>query len=151
MAKKENAVVAINGGYFAFGGAALGAVKVENEWLRLPMKNRTAMGFSPEGSVVVASLDAGARATFGNRVAVREISDGAGGALFTNVSIDNLNGFAPENGVSLVTTRFSTVYKLRPDEVALEVDGGVVRSRVESGAANVRPSGWTLVARGAAR
>lgn len=151
MAKKQNAVVAINGGYFAFGGAALGAVKVENEWLRLPMKNRTAMGFSPEGGVVVAPLDAGARATFGSRVVAREIADGAIDSLFTNVSIDNLNGFAPENGVTLVTTRFGTVYKLRPDEVALEIDGSVVRARVETGAANVRPNGWTLIARGAAR
>src|SRR5690606_2549056 len=98
---------------------------------------------------VVAPLDAGARATFGSRVAAREIADR--GSLFTNVFVDNLNGYAPENGVTLVTTRFGTVYKLRPDEVALEIDGGVVRSRVEAGAANVRASGWTLVARGAAR
>src|SRR5690606_36334549 len=41
VAKRENAIVAINGGYFAFGGAALGAVKVDGEWIRLPWKNRT--------------------------------------------------------------------------------------------------------------
>lgn len=150
MAKKENAVVAINGGYFAFGGAALGAMKIDGEWLRLPLKNRTAMGFSPGGDVLVEPLQAGARATFGGTTATREIAD-SGAPLFSKIGIDNLNGYAPANGVGLLTTRFGTVYRLKPDEVALEVEGGFVRARVENGAANVRKNGWTLVARGAAR
>jgi hypothetical protein len=151
MAKKQNAVVAINGGYFAFGGAALGAMKVDGEWLRLPLKNRTAMGFSPNGGVLVEPLQAGARATFGGTLAVREVSDSGNAPLFSKIGIDNLNGYAPAGGTSLLTTRFGTTYRLKPDELALEVEGGFVRARVESGAANVRRNGWTLVARGAAR
>lgn len=151
MAKKNNAVVAINGGYFAFGGAALGAMKVDGEWLRLPLKNRTAMGFSPNGGVLVEPMQAGARATFGGTLAAREVADAGNAPLFSKVGIDNLNGYAPENGVAVLTTRFGTTYRLKPDEMALEVEGGFVRSRVENGAANVRKNGWTLVARGAAR
>jgi uncharacterized protein YigE (DUF2233 family) len=151
MAKKQNAVVAINGGYFAFGGAALGAMKIQNEWLRLPLKNRTAMGISQNGSVLVEPMQAGARATFGGTFATREVGDRSNAPLFSKVAIDNLNGYAPENGVGLLTTRFGTTYRLKPDEIAIEVDNGFVRARVESGAANVRKNGWTLIARGAAR
>lgn len=150
MAKKQNAVVAINGGYFAFGGAALGAMKIDGEWLRLPLKNRTAMGFSLNGGVLVEPLQAGARATFGGTLAAREVSDSQA-PLFSKIEIDNLNGYAPANGISLLTTRFGTNYRLKPDEMALEVEGGFVRARVESGAAKVRKNGWTLIARGAAR
>lgn len=151
MSRRENAVVAINGGYFAFGGAALGAVKTDHKWIRLPLKNRTALGIDVRGGILIDNLHASARATLGRQSLLREINILDSQSLFTNIAIDNLNGYAPENGVSLLTTRFATTYQLRPDEVALEVAGGVVRARVEAGVANVREEGWTLIARGAGR
>ena len=44
LAAQSNAPVAINGGFFAYGGAAVGAVKIDGEWQRLPWRNRTALG-----------------------------------------------------------------------------------------------------------
>lgn len=126
-------------------------MKIGGEWLRLPLKNRTAMGFSQDGDVLVEPLQAVARATFGGTLTAHEVSDAGDAPLFSKIGIDNLNGYAPANGTSLLTTHFGTTYRLKPDEIALEVDGGFVRARVESGDVNVRATGWTLIARGAAR
>jgi hypothetical protein len=141
MAKRENAIVAINGGYFAFGGAALGAVKVDGEWIRLPWKNRTALGVLGQGGVLFDNLHADGLVSFRDETN-KEIAA---------LQLNNFNGFAPANGLSLMTQRVTGAYKLRPDEIAIEVQNGVVRSRVENGAVNVRPDGWTLIAHGAAR
>ena len=154
ISRKEKAVVAINGGYFAFGGAALGAVKVDNEWVRLPLKNRTAMGIDDNGRVLIDNLQASAKVIFGEAgesgVVGREISLG-GSQRFNTVSIGNLNGYAPTDGTTVLSNRFGKTYTLRPDETAFEVENGVVRAKVESGIANVSEKGWTLVAHGAMR
>ena len=150
MSKKANAVVAINGGYFAFGGAALGAVKVDGEWVRLPLKNRTAMGIDGNGRVFVDTLQAGAKVVFGDSPATLGKTN-LSQHRFNTVSVGNLNGYAPEDGTSVVTTRFGKTYKLHDDEMAFEIENGLVRAKVETGVANISDKGWTLVARGAMR
>ena len=55
LAAQSGATVAINGGFFAYGGAAVGAVKVNDEWHRLPWKNRTALGWN-ENQAKIAPL-----------------------------------------------------------------------------------------------
>ena len=49
IAAARKAPLAVNGGFFAFDGAAVGAVKVQKEWIRLPWKGRTAIGFGSDG------------------------------------------------------------------------------------------------------
>jgi hypothetical protein len=137
IAKRENALIAVNGGYFAFGGAALGAVKVDGEWIRLPWKNRTALGIDENGGVLVDNLRADLTAGFAG--------------LPQMLPVANFNGYPPLDGLAVLTTHFGTIYKLRPNEIAIEVQDGFVRRRVEAGAANVLRGGWTLVANGAAR
>lgn len=151
ISKKENAVVAINGGYFAFGGAALGAVKVDGEWIRLPLKNRTAMGFDNDGRVLIDNLQTSAKVVFGDAAAAGGKVDADNRREFNSVSIGNLNGYAPADGTSVINARFGKTYTLRADEMAFEIENGVVRAKVETGTANVREKGWTLIARGAMR
>ena len=148
MSKKTNAVVAINGGYFAFGGAALGAVKLDGEWIRLPLKNRTAMGIDNNGRVFIGTLRASTKVVFGASMPAAGRANQKG---FNSVSVGNLNGYAPEDGTSVVTSRFGKTYKLGADEMAFEIENSVVRAKLESGVVNISDQGWTLVARGAMR
>ncbi len=136
IAAKNNAPVAVNGGFFAYEGAAIGAVCIDGEWLRLPWKNRTAIGFRPDGTGRIANLQATASVQFGDGSAV---------------TVPQLNGYPAANALSVLTPRFASSYKLRAGELALEVEKGQVVAKVESGIARLRPEGWTLVANGIAR
>ncbi len=134
IARDFGATVAVNGGYFAFGGAAVGAVAVDGEWIRLPWKDRTALGFDAKGRVKIDVINAAPTARFGD----------------ATVAIDNLNGF-PGTGASVLTPRFGTTYKLKPEQSAIEVVGGKVTARLDMGETRIAPGGWVLVAGAAAR
>lgn len=134
IAARKSASVAINGGYFAWQGAALGAVKVDGEWLRLPWKNRTAIGFGPNGATVIDNLQGGAVAEVGG----------------IRMPVAALNGFPVADAVSILTPRFASSYMLRANEAALEIENGKVAARVTTGKAGIRADGWTLVAHGTA-
>jgi len=136
IAAQHNAPAAVNGGFFAYEGAAIGAVCVAGEWVRLPWKNRTAIGFRPDGRGRIANIQATARVQFG---------DGS------TVTVANLNGYPSANAVAVLTPRFGNSYKLRARELALEVENNVVVAKVETGTARIRPGSWTLVAHGSAR
>lgn len=148
IAKRDNAAVAINGGYFAFGGAALGAVKIDGEWIRLPMKNRTAVGFNESGQVLIDNLEV-----------TRGIIFGGGGASNHSrvfAPIENLNGFASENALCIVTPRFGSIYKLRDNESALQVEGeamkpGKIVALISAGSVEIPSNGWLIIARGEIR
>jgi exopolysaccharide biosynthesis protein len=150
MAVNNKAVVGINGGYFAFGGAALGAVKIDDEWIRLPLKNRTAVGFDEKGGVIIDSLEA--------KPAGIMIAGITGGVYIyrSSASVSNLNGFAPENGSSVLTPRFGSSYKLRADETAWQIEGnlqkdGKILSLIETGVAPIPVNGWLWIMRGEER
>ncbi|MCS6862380.1 MAG: stalk domain-containing protein, partial [Abditibacteriales bacterium] len=59
IAAAENAVVAINGGYFAIpSGAPIGAMMRHREWMRLPSRGRSALGITTDRKIVMDNLNA---------------------------------------------------------------------------------------------
>ncbi|RYG70978.1 hypothetical protein EON80_06240, partial [bacterium] len=109
LAKQSGATVAINGGFFAYGGAAVGAVKVNGEWHRLPWKSRTAMGWSDKTAQVGP--------VSGSCELKIALQDGTG-------RIENaaLNGFTLPgshatlaDGFAVLTRRFASKWKRKPN------------------------------------
>jgi uncharacterized protein YigE (DUF2233 family) len=113
---KDQALVAVNGGFFAYEGGAVGAVKLSRRWLRLPWKNRTAIGFDNNGKPRVDNLKATARVVFG---------DG------TTVQVAALNGYPVKNGLTVLNAGFARAYKLKADELALDISEGAVQGRYD--------------------
>jgi len=136
IAANNKAPVAINGGFFAYDGAAVGAVLVGNEWIRLPWRGRTAVGFKTNGEAKIDNLQAKAEVEFtgGLKLAIRD-----------------LNGWPDKGRVTVLTTRFSKFYKLRPGEMAVAVKANVVTSKPGGGGVTVPANGFILVASGGAR
>lgn len=135
LASRHKALVAINGGFFAYEGAAVGAVKIDGEWLRLPWKGRTAIGFRPDGRARIGSLQVSASATFssGWRFPVRD-----------------LNGWPAHNQITALTRRFGNAYPLHPGEMAVIVKRGKVVSTPGSGKVEIPANGFVLIAQGGA-
>ena len=137
LASRHKALLAVNGGFFAYDGAAVGAMLVNGEWIRLPWGGRTAIGFKPDGSAQIGNLQVVAEAEFG----------GAGHSL----PVRELNGWPDANRITALTTRFGPSYKLDIGEMALVVKNGKVIARPGGGFAPIYANGFTLVAGGAAR
>ena len=136
LASRKSAVLAVNGGFFAYDGAAVGTVLVNGKWRRLPWNGRTAVGFDKNGNAKIGSLRTDARAIFG---------DG------TSVIIRDLNGWPDGGRVTALTSDFGPYYKLSPGEMALVIENGVVKSKPGGGGVNVPGNGFVLVASGGAR
>jgi exopolysaccharide biosynthesis protein len=136
LAARNKALVAVNGGFFSYDGAAVGAVLVNGEWIRLPWKGRTAVGFWPDGKARIGNLQVQAVASFSNGL---------------KIPIRDLNGWPDSNKVTALTRRFGHYYKLRPGEMALEVKDGIVVGKPGGGGAAVHANGFTLIASGGAR
>jgi exopolysaccharide biosynthesis protein len=135
IAAARKAPLAINGGFFAFDGAAVGAVKVQNEWIRLPWKGRTAIGFQSNGAAKIGNLQVNARAQFSNGL---------------SLPIRDLNGWPDKNRITALTRRFRHFYALRPGEMAVVVNKGVVTSTPGGGGVSVPSDGFVLVGNGGA-
>jgi len=136
IASRNKAPLAINGGFFAYDGAAVGAVKVNNEWIRLPWKGRSAIAFKNNGAAKIGNLQVQAHAQFSNGL---------------DLPIRDLNGWPDKNSITALTRRFQTFYTLRPGEMAVLVENGVVTSTPGGGGFNVPANGFALVANGGAR
>jgi uncharacterized protein YigE (DUF2233 family) len=136
LAARHKALVAVNGGFFSYDGAAVGAVLVNNEWLRLPWKGRTAIGFWPNGAARIGNLQVQAQAVFSSGL---------------KIPIRDLNGWPDSGKVTALTRRFGNYYKLRPGEMALEVKNGIVVGKPGGGGAAIHANGFTLVASAGAR
>ena len=136
LAARHKAVLAINGGFFAYDGAAVGAVLVNNEWIRLPWQGRTAVGFAPNGAALIGNLQTQATVNFGSGL---------------KLPIRDLNGWPDGGRVTALTRRFAPKYTLSAGEIAVVVKGGVVVSKPGSGVAPIPEGGFTLVASGGAR
>lgn len=136
LAARHKATLAINGGFFAYDGAAVGAVLVDGEWIRLPWGGRTAVGFGRDGRATIGNLQAAASVTIGKgfKLPVRE-----------------LNGWPDGNRITVLTRRFAPQYRLSGGEMAVVVKAGKVVSKPGSGAAPIPEGGFTLVASGAAK
>jgi hypothetical protein len=136
LAARHRAVLAINGGFFAYDGAAVGAVLVNKEWIRLPWQGRTAVGFSSNGSAKIDNMQTVAQVAFSSGL---------------NLPIRELNGWPDKSRVTVLTRRFAPNYTLSPGEMAVVVKNNVVISKPGSGIALVPEGGFTLVASGGAR
>ena len=143
LAAQSQAVVAINGGFFAYGGAAVGAVKVGDEWQRLPWRNRTALGWS-DNAALIAPLNGNLQINL-----LRE-----GQSIMRSEAA--LNGFnlpgqrvAIKDGFSLLSARFKPIYTLQKGETATAVSGGKIGAFYTEGAAvPLNAQDYLLVARG---
>lgn len=143
LAAQSNSIVAINGGFFAYGGAAVGAVKVGGQWQRLPWRNRTSMGWSNSAALIAplkGELQVDVRR--GNQSLAR--SEAA------------LNGFnlpgqrtAVANGFSLLSPQFKMIYTLQAGETAATIkDGKVLAFYADSAQVALPAQDYLLVARG---
>lgn len=135
IAHRNRALVAVNGGFFANDGAAVGAVMINDEWLRLPWKGRTALAFRPDGEAKIGNLQAKAHVTF------------SGGA---QLPIRELNGWPKQGIVTVLTGRFGNHFTLRPGEIGIVVKDGVILAKPGGGNAPIYPNGFTLIASGGA-
>lgn len=134
IAQREKAPAAVNGGFFAYNGAALGAVKKDGVWVRLPWKNRTAMGIKSDGTVRVGNLSGALE------IEIKGIKHKG----------ETLNGSAPADGLAILTPHYGTIYKLKAGESALEVTNGKATKFIATGSANIRANGFVVAAKGAA-
>lgn len=136
IASRHKALVAVNGGFFAYDGAAVGALMIDNEWIRLPWKGRTAVGFRPDGTARIGNMQARATAQFGSGM---------------SIPVRDLNGWPDKGSVTALTRRFNHYYQLRPGEMAVVVKDGFVVGKPGGGGVHIHPDGFTLIASGAAR
>jgi len=136
LAKLHDAPVAVNGGFFAYDGAAVGAVKIQGEWMRLPWPNRSVIGLASDGSIKIGKIHLTPTVKFSNG---------------KQYPLSNFNGFPKPGHISAMTRRFATSYTLNPGEMALVVKNGKVISRPGGGKIEIPESTFLLVASGAAR
>ena len=136
LASRNRALLAINGGFFAYDGAAVGAVLINNSWRRLPWNGRTAVGFDKNGRARIGNLQTDARVKFG---------DG------TDAIIRDLNGWPDAGRITALTRAFGSYYKLDAGEMAAVVEKGAVTSKPGGGGVNIPADGFVLVASGGAR
>ena len=136
LARSRRALIGVNGGFFADDGAAVGAVLVDGEWLRLPWRARTAIAFRPDGQARIGNLQVRSSVVF------------SGGL---ELPIRDLNGW-PDNGeITALTKRFGHYFKLRPGEMAVVVRKNIVQAKPGGGGVPIYADGFTLVASGGAR
>ena len=143
LATRHRALLAINGGFFAYDGAAVGAMLVGGEWIRLPWQARTAIGFRPDGTTQIGRLQT---------VSLVEFS-GEGGPSF-RLPVRELNGWPDYSRITALTRRFGNTYTLKPGEIAIVVKNGVIVSKPGGGVAAINagyPTSFTLVASGGAK
>ena len=126
LAAQSGATIAINGGFFAYGGAAVGAVKVDGEWQRLPWRNRTALGWSDKNALI--SPLTGRLEVSLSRESATAAEDAAMSRAGEMKSEAALNGFnlpgqrtTIVNGLALLSANFKTTYKLQPGETAAAI------------------------------
>ena len=143
LAKQSGALVAINGGFFAYGGAAVGAVKVDGDWHRLPWKTRTALAWNGIGESKFGALAGNCELEIGFVDETRRVENAA------------LNGFSLSgshaplvDGFAVLTSRFAPKYKIKANETGAFVDEGQITTRGLSGEVSIPERGFLLIARG---
>ena len=143
LAAQANAIVAINGGFFAYGGAAVGAVKADNVWQRLPWLNRTAMGWNSKGALI-SPLNGNLQIDLrrGNQSLARSE------AAFNGFTLPGQRA-AISNGFILLTPQFKPTYVLQPGETAAAIQNGkVVGFYANPAEVPLTTQDYLLVARG---
>jgi len=139
LARQEQAVIAINGGYFnRVNRLPLGALRDGGVWLSGPILNRGAVGW-----------EAGGLPSFG-RLSLEESLEDSQGQRWTLVS---LNSGYVQRGVARYTAAWGRSYQpITGQEMAVLLRNGLVIQRYEPGelmgGAPLRPGDELLVARG---
>jgi hypothetical protein len=147
LAADAKAPVAINGGFFAYGGAAVGAVKVNGKWQRMPWKNRTALGWT---NAISQGATAQIGAFPGTAKLFLKLQDGSfrsfevvyNGFTFAGAKAPLADGFA------VLTPFFASKYLVKTNEIAAIVRGNDIISAASSGEVEIPQDGFLLVARG---
>jgi len=141
IAKRHNALAAINGGYFemsgTFRGESVGALKVSGEWLSEPEQRRAAIGFADDGRAII------------DRIALKiELLLSAHHAI----EVDGINRGRLENELICYRPAFHPVTLTEPDGVEVIVRRHhVVEIRDEQGSSRIPPEGYVLSANGTKR
>jgi hypothetical protein len=141
LAGRNQALVAINGGYFnRVRRLPLGALKVDGRWLSGPILNRGVVAWGDR------SLP-----RFG-RLMLQESISGADGR---RLHLDGVNSGYMQRGFSRYTAEWGPSYRaLSGEESALLLEGAVVRRHLDGGdlerGVALRPGEQLLVARGGA-
>jgi len=154
LASQSGALVAVNGGFFAYGGAAVGAVKADGKWQRLPWKSRTALGWSNAGETVPPHEGPGWIVP--NSPQIGPLSG------YCNLSITGnnrpwrfqpaaLNGFTLPgqrmeiiDGFAVLTSQFARKYTLRSGEIAFSQGA----KPIQSGDIDLQSGPFWVIARG---
>ena len=125
LAAQSKSIVAINGGFFAFGGAAVGAVKTDGEWQRLPWRNRTAMGWNATQGLIApltGRLEVSLERTSATDVELARASEMKSEAALNGFNLPGQR-VAIVNGFALLSPQFKATYKLQTGETAAAITG----------------------------
>lgn len=139
LARQEQALIAINGGYFnRVNRLPLGALRDGGTWLSGPILNRGAVGWEP-----------GRLPSFG-RLSLEESVEDSQGQRWAVVS---LNSGYPQRGIARYTAAWGRSYQpITGDEMALLIRQGLVIQRFEpselAGGVPLEPGNELLVSRG---
>jgi len=139
LARQEQALIAINGGYFnRVNRLPLGALRDDGIWLSGPILNRGAMGWEP-----------GRLPSFG-RLSLEETVEDSQGQRWAVVS---LNSGYPQRGIARYTAAWGRSYQpITGDEMAVLIRQGLVIQRFEpgelTGGVPLAPGNELLVGRG---
>jgi len=154
MATQTGALVAVNGGFFAYGGAAVGAVKSGNVWQRLPWKNRTALAWN---NAQTAAPDAQITPLSGSCSLRIQTLDGKSQFVPAALNGFTLPGTRAEisDGYAVLTPMFARKYTLREGEVACWKFDGVPNASLffdvqTTGDVDVQIPPFVVIARGSA-
>ncbi|RYX86693.1 phosphodiester glycosidase family protein [bacterium] len=141
LAVQSGATVAINGGFFAYGGAAVGAVKGNGVWQRLPWKSRTALGWNSARDAQLSPLSGNCQLSIRTADGKIRIQEAA------------LNGFtlpgqrvAIVDGFAVLTSQFDRKYTLKAGEVAFAAG----QLPLQSGDVDLTKGAFWVVAKGTA-
>jgi len=114
LAAQSGALVAVNGGFFAYGGAAVGAVKSNGMWQRTPWMRRTAIGWSTAQDARIGPVQGGCTLTIRSKDGQAQLA----GATFNGFTFEAKENSANTNGFAVLTPMFARTYMLKPGEIA---------------------------------
>ena len=141
LARRHNALAAINGGFFemagTFRGESVGALKISGEWVSEPEQGRAVIGFRRVDGKTEAFMD---------RITLQqELVLPAGEAL----PIDGMNRSRGRNELVIYRPHFHVVTLTMPDGVeALVRNSEVISIRDGQGSARIPNAGYVLSASG---
>ncbi|MCY4568521.1 MAG: phosphodiester glycosidase family protein [Candidatus Poribacteria bacterium] len=141
LARRHEALAAINGGFFemvgTFRGESVGALKIDGEWISEPEQGRAVIGLRTIDRKIKASID---------RIALRqELVIPSGKRL----PIDGMNRNRGENELVIYHPHFHVVTLTMPDGVEAVVRNGEVVSIHEGqGSLRIPADGYVLSASG---